>query len=57
MITYLLVAEVMGRGECDREFEAGQHQKPKIQGFSYRINNPLKKKLNIPFPFLPLVVH
>lgn len=31
MLTYLFVTEAMGRGECDREFEAEQHQKPKFK--------------------------
>ena len=31
VITYFPVTEAMGRDECDREFEAGQHQKPKFK--------------------------
>ena len=43
MLTYLFVTEAMGRGECDREFEAEQHQKPKFKVLAIGIR---RKKRN-----------
>jgi hypothetical protein len=43
VITYLPVTEAMGRGECDREFEVEQHQKPKFKVLAIGLKIRLKR--------------